>query len=582
MSTSIARGEARSDVPRGARPPASATVPTLGVAVVVGPVVLATDVDQREATRVSLLAAVDAVGHTRTILAGPIEMHDLALEFGVGFIASDGTWDDGVRLALSIAPTELVALAPHDGVIVASRLREAVTTLGIDDAWVAGPVWGGPVGVPRGDEWFGPGCVVRVSIALRAMRGGDTASAAWMLRADGWSCRIASGPVMAAQGDVRPALSLRQAVLAGSAVLRATLSRSSPLWDASCARPVRAAAACAAGRHVVGLATAVFVAVTAVAVAWGWLPPAEPSQAVVLLVAAGMISAAGASSIDISVRTVARGIVGGASPGAGTHPPRVGRTAVLGRPVAVALTLLVEVALVVRAGVLQALPGRPSAAYRADLVALAVGVAVLVPLLVSLRVIVRARPRRGSTRVSVSMPARIDGRSGVAVDIGARGLAVRTDALLRAEAMATVGSLVSVVLVHPAVDLCVPAVVERVVASDDGRPGRFVLGLSLVASPPTEGTMAFQRMWVDRMAVVVREQSPWELGDQVTSRQSTGPIRVASAVTAVVVALAFAPPYPVSASSPGHTPGTRSALPFAADPETSAPGRAAPGGMIRH
>jgi hypothetical protein len=551
-------------------------VPTLGVAVVVGPVVLATDVDQREATRVSLLAAADAVGHTRTILAGPIEMHDLALEFGVGFAVSDGTWDDGVRRALSIAPTELVALAPHDGVIVAARLREAVSTLGVVDAWIAGPVWGGPAGLPRGDEWLGPGCVVRASIALRAMRGGDTASAAWMLRADGWSCRIASGPVMAAQGDVPPALSLRQAVLAGSAVLRATLSRSSPLWDGTCARPVRSAAARAAGRHVVGLTTALFVAVMAGAVAWGGMPSAEPGQAVALLVAAGMISAAGASSIDVSVRTVARAIVGGASSGARSRPLRVGRMAVLGRPVAVTLTLMVEVALVVRAGVLQALPGRPDAEYRADLVAVAIGVAVLVPLLVSLRVIVRARPRRGSTRVSVSMPARIDGRSGVVIDIGARGLAVLADAPPSADA------LVSVLLGHPGADLCVPAVVERVVASDDGHPGRFVLGLSLVVSPPTEGTMAFQRMWVERMSAVVRERSPWELGDQVTSRQATGPIRVATAVTAVVVSLAFAPPYPASASSPGRVPVTRSALPFAAGPEASAPGRAAPGGMIHH
>jgi energy-converting hydrogenase Eha subunit A len=326
----------------------------------------------------------------------------------------------------------------------------------------------------------------------------------------------------------------------------------------------------------VGLATAVFVAITAVAVAWGRLPSAGPSQSVALLVAASMISAAGASSIDVSVRTVARAIVGGASSGARGRPPRVGRTAVLGRPAAVALTLLVEVALVVRAGTLQSLPGRPGAAYRADIVAVAVGVAVLVPLLVSLRVIVRARPRRGSTRVSVSMPARIGGRSGVAVDIGARGLAVRTDAL------ASVGSQVSVVLGDPDADLCVPAVVARVVASDDGRPGRFVLGLRVVVSPPTAGTIAFQRMWVDRTSAAVRERSPWELEGQVTSRQATGPIRVATAVTAVVVALAFAPPYPVSASSPGQAPGTRSALPFAASPETGAPGRAAPGGMIHH
>lgn len=581
MGTSIEKREERRHAPRGARPPASVMVPTLGVAVVVGSVVPATDVDLREATRVSLLAAADAVGHTRTILAGPIELHDLALEFGVGFAESDGTWDDGVRRALSIAPTELVALAPHDCVIVAQRLREAVSTLGVDDAWIAGPVWGGPVGVPRGDEWLGPGCVVRASIALRAMRGGDTASAAWTLRADGWSCRVASGPVMAAQGDVPPALALRQAVLAGSAVLRATLSRSSPLWDGTSARPVRSAAARTAGRHVVGLATAVFVAVMAVAVAWGRLPSAEPSQAVALLVVASMISAAGASSIDISVRTVARAVVGGVSPGA-RHTLRIGRTAVLGRPVAVVLTLLVEVALVVRAGMLQSLPGRPGAAYHADVVAVAVGVAVLVPLLVSLRVIVRARPRRGSTRVSVSMPARIDGRSGLAVDIGARGLAVRTDALPRADALASVGSLVSVVLGPPGTDLCVPAVVTRAVAADDGRPGRFVLGLRVVVSPSTEGTIAFQRMWVERTSAAVRERSPWELGDQVTSRQATGPIRVATAVTAVVVALAFAPPYPVSASSPGQVPGTRSALPFAADPETGAPGRAAPGGMIHH
>jgi hypothetical protein len=582
MNTSIETGEARGHSLRGARPPASVMVPTLGVAVVVGSVVPATDVDLREATRVSLLAAADAVGCTRTVLAGPIELHDLALEFGVGFVASDGTWDDGVRRALSIAPTELVALTPHDGVIVAARLREAASTLDVVDAWIAGPVWGGPVGVPRCDEWLGPGCVVRASIALRAMYGGDTASAAWMLRADGWSCRVASGPVMAAQGDVPPALALRQAVLAGSAVLRATLSRSSPLWDDSCARHVRFAAARAAGRHVVGLATAVFVALVAVAVAWGRLPSAGPSQTVALLVAASMISAAGASSIDISVRTVARAVVGGGSSGARGHPPRVGRTAVLGRPVAVVLTLLVEVALVVRAGMLQSLPGRPGAAYHADVVAVAVGVAVLVPLLVSLRVIVRARPRRGSTRVSVSMPARIDGRSGLAVDIGARGLAVRTDTLPPADALASVGSQVSVVLGPPGTDLCVPAVVARVVASDDGRPGRFVLGLRVVVSPPTEGTIAFQRMWVDRTAAAVHERSPWELGDQVTSRQATGPIRVATAVTAVVVALAFAPPYPVSASSPGQAPGTRSALPFAADPEIGAPGRAAPGGMIHH
>lgn len=575
MSASIEKREARGLAPRGARPPASVMVPTLGVAVVVESVVPAADVDLREATRVSLLAAADAVGHTRTILAGPIEMQDLALEFGVGFVESDGTWDDGVRRALSIAPTELVALAPHDCVIVAQRLREAVSTLGVADAWIAGPVWGGPVGVPRGDEWLGPGCVVRASIALRAMRGGDTASAAWTLRADGWSCRVASGPVMAAQGDVPPALALRQAVLAGSAVLRATLSRSSPLWDGTSARPVRSAAARAAGRHVVGLATAVFVAVVAIAVAWGRLPSAEPSQAVALLVAASMISAAGASSIDISVRTVARAVVGGVSSGA-RRPLRIGRTAVLGRPVAVVLTLLVEVALVVRAGVLQSLPGRPAAAYLADVVAVAVGVAVLVPLLVSLRVLVRARPRRGSTRVSVSLPVSVDGRSGLAVDIGARGLAVRTDA------PPGVGSLVSVVLGHPGADLCVPAVVTRAVASDDGRPGRFVLGLRVVVSPPTEGTIAFQRMWVERTSAAVRERSPWELGDQVTSRQATGPIRVATAVTAVVVALAFAPPYPVSASSPGQAPGTRSALPFAADPETGAPGRAAPGGMIHH
>ncbi|MEY4231497.1 MAG: hypothetical protein RLZZ362_2346, partial [Actinomycetota bacterium] len=135
MSTSIETGEARRHSLGGARPPASVMVPTLGVAVVVGSVAPATDVDQRETTRVSLLAAADAVGHTRTVLAGPIELHDLALEFGVGFIASDGTWDDGVRLALSIAPTELVALAPHDGVIVAARLREAASTLDVGDAW---------------------------------------------------------------------------------------------------------------------------------------------------------------------------------------------------------------------------------------------------------------------------------------------------------------------------------------------------------------------------------------------------------------------------------------------------------------
>lgn len=576
MSTSSEKRATRRHALRGARPPASGVVPTLGVAVVVGSLVLPTDVDQREATRVSLLAAVDAVGRTRTILAGPIELHDLALEFGVGFAASDGTWDDGVRRVLSIAPTELVALAPHDGVIVAPRLREAASTLDVVDAWIAGPVWGGSAGVPRCDEWLGPGCIVRASIALRAMHGGDTASAAWRLRADGWSCRVVSGPVMAAQGDVPPALALRQAVLAGSAVLRTTLSRSSPLWDGTCARPVRSAAARAAGRHVMGLATALFVAVMAVAVAWGWLPSADPSQAVVLLVTASMISAAGASSIDISVRTVARAVLGGASSGARGRPLRVGRMAVLGRPAAVTLTLLVEVALVIRAGVLQALPGRPDAEYRADVVAVAVGVAVLVPLLVSLRVIVRARPRRGSTRVPVSLPARIDGRPGVTVDIGARGLAVRADA------PPSVGAPVSVVLGHPGADLCVPAVVARVVAADDGHPGRFVLGLRVVVSPPTEGTKAFQRSWVERTSAVVRERSPWEFGDPVTSRQATGPIRVATAVTAVVVSLAFAPPYPASAAAPGQVPGTRSALPFAAGPETGAPGRAAPGGMIHH
>ncbi|MEX1105617.1 MAG: hypothetical protein WEB78_05410, partial [Ilumatobacteraceae bacterium] len=538
-------------------PPASTFSPTLGVAVIAVEIgVPVTDIDPWEATRVSLLAAVDAVGRGLTVLAGTLDVQELALEFGVGFAESDGTWDDGVRRALAISPAGLVALAQHDTVVVATRLQAAASTLSVDDAWICGSVWGGPTGAPRGDGWIGPGSVVRTSVALAAMHEGDAASAAWTMRAAGWSCRSASGPVMAAQGDVPPAVAQRVAVRAGAAVLRATLRRSSPLWHAGCERSVRVSAATAACRLVLGLVTALLVGLVAAAVAWGRVPAATPWQAVVLLVSSSLVVASGAASIDTSVRTVGRALAGGAASHHRRFRLRVGRLALLDRPVAVALTLVVEVALVVRAGLLQVVPGRTAAEQRGDVVALAVGVAVLVPLLVSLRVIIRARPRRSSTRLQVSLPVRIDGRAGTVVDLGARGMAVRLDAA------PMVGACVTVALGQPGAELCVPAVVARVGATGESGTGNVVLGLRVVVSPATDDTMAFQRMWVEHTAGAVRERSLWAPADQVTSRQATGPIRVMTAVAAVVVAFAFAPPFPASAAASGRdVPGTRSAPP---------------------
>lgn len=578
MSTSIEKAEEGSVAPGGARPPATAIVPTLGVAVIAvesgAPV---GDIEPWEATRVSLIAAVDAVGASRTVLVGPIELHDLAVEFSVGFAESDGTWDDGVRRALSIAPAELIALTPHDAVVVESRLREVASTLGVFDGWIAADVWGGARG-PRGDSRLAPGCLVRTSITSRAMRGGDSASAAWRMRADGWSCRVAAGSVMAAQGDVPPALAQRQAVLAGSAVLRSLLRRTSPLREATCPRAVRWAAARESVRHVAGLVTALFVACVSVAVARGWLPPVAPVPAVAVIAAAAAVSVWGAASVDTSIRTVARAVAGGVASHAERYRIRIGRPALFDRPFAASLTLALEVSLVYRAGVLQLAPVRTEAEHRADLVALAVGAAVLVPLLVSLRVIVRARPRRSSTRVPVALLVRLDGRPGTTTDIGARGFGVRLDEAPNP------GGRVAAVFREAGGDLYVPAVVVRVEpAPNDGAPGRFLVGLRAVVSPSTDGTLAFQRMWLRHAADVVRERSPWQLTEHVTSRQATAPIRVSTAVTAVVLTLAYAPPYPVSASAaPTSLPGTRSALPFAAGPETGAPGRATPDGMIHH
>ncbi|MFM2073162.1 MAG: hypothetical protein RLZZ623_3426, partial [Actinomycetota bacterium] len=530
--------------------------------------------------RRAVIAAIDGTNRDRVVLVGASpELSALADEFGISFGRSEGSWSSGVHKALRVTRCSYLALLPASTVMI----RRSVTSVAryFDDgcAWVQAATTAPlertalqhlqqlRVG-PTIDQWDGTPCtgsgaVVDVAaFSVVDVTAGSLATSV-QLQAAGWHGRLAPQMLAMAQGDQPIAARERAESDHAAHRLHALVTRHSPLWARHLTWRQRVAHVSTLLDDIAGAVCALVAVVATASLVVGKVPIAVdswflfvgiPAHLLVIgarfllsggLLRPGTLAHANADAISPSIRAIARAWRRPSAPPVALTVEQSGVAAVRHRPVTMVLALALEAALLARA--ISAITGHgvPDRSKSVDIVLLAFGVAVLVPMLASLRVIIRARHLRATHRASTSIEAMVEGRRARVIDLSADGLGLAVDGdrdlgkpVVEVRLLPTDGDPIDVV-----------AAVVR------SRPGKrsVVVGLHLVDGGGARALDGYVRLWLaTATAPAPRQQDrPAARPQRMPVRAGGNPfVRVATAATLLMVGIANLPPYGASFAAP--------------------------------
>ncbi len=540
------------------------------------------------AVRTSVLAALAVVDPARVLLIGPeTKVRALATELGVDCIACDGPWVVATALALEWSPSPFLALTRASSALVAGALGQ----LGDDDrcAWLQTQTVAPEARSllqhlqqlrvdPTVDRWHaagwtGEGSIVRVA----AFRGHDLArgplATTIALQRAGWHGRIGPLPLVIDQGDRSLVAAQREAARAASMRLRVLHSRRSPLWVPGLTLRQRLIHLATLLDDLAGAVTFLVLAVIAASVAVGEVP-VQLSWAVLtfgatvyvgtvcarLSVSGGLLRPGALAGQDVdrvgeSLSAVLRSILPArfsAERSAGEIS--VGSAALRHRSAAAAIAVALEAALVARAVSTVFGRGVPDRSKATDVALLAMGVLATLPVLTSLRIIVRSRQLRASGRQRLTVPVELDGLAGRLIDLGSRGAGIEIARSMAIGAGATV-----TIFAQQRMPIQVRMEVVRCTPSGDG----FVVGLQIVERTPSPAFDQFVALW----AGIATSASVRATDDPRFERNKgagwlpfhgsgTRFARIATAATMVLVGTANLPPYSTSLAITAPPTGT--------------------------
>ena len=401
---------------------------------------------QRLTAPIAIAAAVESVGAARVVVVAPAALTSLVDGSGARFVPSDGTFARGLERALEHAPAPLLLLASANTAVLSGQIERLLADLRPDDLWVQGGVWPTDADTDPRPAHSGitahayvpaPGALVRVG-RVRVGAAENLVDAVCTARSKGASVGTSTVEAVAAIGDEGTAVRVRRDVDRRVAIL--SPRGNSPIDDdgAVSSRRHRRQAIGAAVRGIGRLATVAWAVTILIASAL----TSASSAARVALLSPLVVAAAQQCLRSRSAGSLGRRVLGGCamvdaatlalgsalvrSRRFATHVSadvRTGGRALLDRPITSAATLALEAALVV-GSVSFATDRSLSPVERAlALVTLAAAVVVLAPMLVVLGVVVRARPRRISSRREVDLPE-FGGERAVVRDVSIRGVAI--------------------------------------------------------------------------------------------------------------------------------------------------------------
>ena len=568
-----------------------------------GVAVIVTNQDD-QVVRTALISAIAGVGADRVVLVGASEVDRCtASELAVDWIVSDGTWFGGVTAALTdmtIAGHQFLALTSASSALVPSSLDQI--PFDTDCAWVQTQTiapesrsvnqhlhqirlaptldrW-------RAMPWMGEGSIVRVAAFQElAEARGDLASPSAVtisLQQRGWHGRAGSQPLVIPHGDRSIAVTQRESSLATASRLRNLRTRRSPLWAPGLSMRQRIVHLSGLLDDLAGTVTFIVMATVAISVALGRfalpvnqmiLTVALPTYLVTMaaryqlsggLLRPGSLANQNADQIGVSLSAVVRSVapirlVGRADLSQDT---RTGRRAVIHRSAAALLAITLEVALVGRAISSVFGVGLPAQNKATNLVSLATGFVALIPVLISLRIIVRTRTLRVSRRTPTVVPVALDGQAAWLYDMSSRGLGV--NAILPAE----VGSTTTVAIFADAasesgMSASEPVQVRaRVARCHQLSNGEFAVGLTIIEPTPSPAYDRFVTLWAaTASAAAVKQLDAPRLQRHVGASRlpvqggGNRVVRVLTAFTMIAVGSANLPPYNNASAAPVPVPG---------------------------
>ncbi|MFZ4811139.1 MAG: hypothetical protein ACOYL9_07330 [Ilumatobacteraceae bacterium] len=522
----------------GSADPATSSDPTVGSLLVearTGIAVICTG-EPIPAVRVAVSAAVAAASTGRVLLVGDHPaLDDLARSYGIVCVTSDGTWEGGVLSAVRASRTDLLALVPASFAVLAGMLRRT------GDVWDEGCVFVqtnpastldpgvierlrtrmAPV-LDRRDAtmWEGAGSIVDVDVFAELPIGRGPAAVSVALHAAGHHGRFTPVPLLARQTSSSargPQPAASRSWLGGLAALRHSTVRS-----AQRVAHVQRATDSLGPLGLIALGCAVVA--TSVALAWpaasSFSLPMSTGTALVLLVAAGLATAARAALTGGVLLPMSLAF------DAATQLRRADRSGrVLG-----AMTVALEACLVMLA--IAAITRADSAT--AAIVVVAVGAAVLLPILVGAGLLVR---RHTPVLLDAHRPA-------VSAKVGTRRLpVVRLDAdavqIASDQPVALLGTMSMLLSTDTGTSVMTRGQVVRVESARSGDRGPFVVTVRLLGSDAAGQYDEYVALWAASARRSVEVGGP-----TMTTRVRSGGnrvLRVASAAALLCLAVAMVP-----------------------------------------
>jgi sugar lactone lactonase YvrE len=509
----------------------------------------------------SLRSAVDSAGSAGATLLVVCDsdeqsvLDDVCRESHVDCrsVVADGSWSERAAAALDAVETTHVLFLDDTLVPLAATIEawsERDRTLGAP--WIAYSTWRGE----HRDEavGIGPGTIVDVSL-FRAV-GGDLQQRRWALQSSGFVGHRSTEIVAASGADESDRDRGRRVADLWSDSLRAAIE---PAVGRTHGPHSRRAARHEVTRTTSGVVVSLLTAAVAIVIATGgWIGGRSAALGVLGAIAAALgwslvRSAIGSVRPRPGARSTSfarlrrgvdhiddawRAIVPGTRPREAASRGS-GAGALVHRPITTALTLALEIALVTRAWSLLSGGARVDDPLT-DVAPLAIGTALLVPHLLTLRVVTHAHPRRTSLRIAIGgVPASIDDESVVLTDLSATGFAADAARTWAdgAEVTLRVGDQAS-----PHVEL------SAIVVRTEDQPGATHVA-GRIAALPASARRAFVALWLNAYQAHLLggsavEPAPAKLRDvRVGGHRG---MRLATAMTMVAVGVAVMPPYPAS------------------------------------
>ncbi len=541
--------------------------------------------------RAAVIGASAVKNSAGAALAAPDlpEYRAIADEFKARFVPTDGTWESGVNSLTKSSSAEAVALLSAQTAPLADLVTIARSGLGNGVAYVQSQmllpnertalqsvqndVYGPSASAAGVAPWLGNGSIVRVE-AFRDVTVSPAGALATTieLQGHGWSGAWSVTPIGAPQvptstNDIRKART-RQA----AERLRVLRSRRNPLVARGLSARARAHHMGTILDDLGGLAAAVVLAVVVGSLVSGRLPIRTNWQMFALLgipfvalsnlarqaVTRGRIQPLSMShlnieQIDISVAATLKSF---------TATPEVGKVAGLSeahdlgglqmlsvRPFGASAAVALNAALLARAVSAIFHVGLARASRSTELLALALGVATLVPVLRGLQILVRTRQLRTARRVDVSLAARLGDAATHVRDLSPFGAGVVTQGSF------SIGDAVPLSFALPgrAAPATLDAVVRSVAQLSDGTSR---VGVSLAASNQADHdalTRYWSTTWATKAAHVTDEAAVKTFAAQGAFRVNSGAnrvVRFVSAFSMLATGFAALPPYNIASAAP--------------------------------